>query len=531
MMPWKGASMAAAQSDHDGTGTRWHGCQSVIDALPFYVILVDDQHHVVATNQRVALELGSHTACGGFCPKIFHGLDTPFPGCPLERAVHEGTAVETELFDENKNEWVNSAVFPTGLRTDAGRPVYLHFTRNITDQKRAEEALRQSVEHHKALAGLLERLRDCASPEQTLEAMIDLVLGLSWMGIARRSVAFLARGDKLDLVASRNCTVDMKARCACINRGECLCGRVAASGETLVVDDREIAEPSLRHKGSSDHGHAIVPLRYKGDVIGLANFYLEPGATLGESQRAFLEAAAGVTAAALAEQLARKDARDAQEGARLLERMLLQRTIESQEEERKRVARELHDELGQDLSALLLDLSHTAEEGSARDTCQRVRETIRDLVGKVGRIAWDLRPAILDDYGLESAVARLIAQIGPRSGLTIDYEFVGAETGQERLPGAIELALYRVAQEALTNVIRHAGAKRASVVFVRNEHEMKLLVEDDGRGFDWDAIRAQPEPDRLGLTGMRERLALVGGQLAVESAPGEGTSLKATVPL
>jgi signal transduction histidine kinase len=523
--------MAATQSDHDGTGARWHGCQSVIDALPFYVILVDDQHHVVATNQRVAIELGAHAACRGFCPKIFHGLDTPFPGCPLERAVHEGTAVETELFDENKKEWVNSAVFPTDLRTEAGRPVYLHFTRNITDQKRAEEALRQSVEHHKAIANLLERLRDCTSPEQTLDAMLELALGLSWMGIARQAVAFLARGDKIHLVASRNCTVDMKARCACVNRGECLCGRVAASGETLVVDDREIAEPSLRHKGSSNHGHAIVPLRYKGDVIAVANFYLEPGATLGESQRAFLEAAAGVTAAALAEQLARKDASDAKERARLLERMLLQRTIESQEEERKRVARELHDELGQDLSALLLDLTHAGDESAARDTCQRVRDTIRDLVGKVGRIAWDLRPAILDDYGLDSAVARLVAKIAQRSGLTIDFEFAGAEPGQDRLPGAVELALYRVAQEALTNVVRHAHATRASVVFVRREHEMTLVVEDDGHGFDWDAIRARPEPGRLGLTGMRERLALVGGQLVVDAAPGDGTSLKATVPL
>jgi signal transduction histidine kinase len=361
--------------------------------------------------------------------------------------------------------------------------------------------------------------------------MLDLVLGLSWMGIAERAVAFLAHDDKLELVASRNCSVNATARCACINRGECLCGRVAMSGEALLVDDAEVREPSLRHRGTGDHGHAVVPLLYRGTTIGVANFYLEPGVRLAENQRAFLEAAAGVTAAALAEQLARLDAREARERASALERMLLQRTIESQEEERKRVARELHDELGQDLSALLLDLTRTGDDQNANEAAARVRDTIRNLVGKVSRLAWDLRPPILDDYGLDSAVARLVARIAERSGMTIDYEFAGAKPSEERLPGAVELALYRVAQEALTNVVRHAHATRASVVFVRGEHEISLLVEDDGRGFEWEKVRTRPGPDHLGLTGMRERLALAGGQLVIEAAPGEGTSLKATVPI
>jgi signal transduction histidine kinase len=514
--------------------TAWKGCacsQSVIDALPFYVILVDDQHRIVAANQRVERELGAEAVCGSYCPKVFHGTDGPFPGCPLERAVREGRAVENELFDESTQQWIASAIFPTGLRTDADRPVYLHFARDITDQKRAAEALRQSVEHHKALANLLERLRDCTSPGQALEALLDLVLGLSWMKVAERAVGFLARADKLDLVASRNCTVEAKARCACLSRGECLCGRVAVSAEMLVANDSEVSEPGFRHRGTGDHGHAIVPLVYKGGVLGVANFYLKPGTTLGDSQRAFLQAAASVTAAAVAEQLARAEARSAQERATVLERMLLQRTIESQEEERKRVARELHDQLGQDLSALLLDLTRAADASDGHDMCLRARETIRDLVGKVGRIAWDLRPPILDDYGLDSAAARLVAQVADRSGIAVDYEFAGAEPGQDRLPGAVELALYRVAQEALTNVVRHANATHASVVFVRGRREITLVVEDDGHGFDWEAIRARPEPDRLGLTGMRERLALVGGQLVIEAAPGEGTSLKATVPL
>jgi signal transduction histidine kinase/PAS domain-containing protein len=526
--------MHSNQSANEHAETPWRGCacsQSIIDALPFYVILVDDQHRVVAANERVEHELGSHAACGGYCPKIFHGLDTPFPGCPLERAVREGSAVETELFDEYRREWLASAVYPTALRTDAGRPIYVHFARDITEQKRAADALRQSVEHHKAIADLLQRLADCSSPEQTLEAMIDLVLGLSWMGVARQAVGFVARGDHLDLVASRNCTVEMKARCACVARGDCLCGRAAETAKTVVVDSSAVGEPSLRHRGAHDHGHAVIPLSYQGAVIGIANFYLEPGAVLAQNQLAFLEAAAGVTAAALAEQTARTEARTAQQRAAQLERMLLERTIESQEEERKRVARELHDELGQDLSALLLDLTRSAEDADSHGTCMRVRDAIRDLVGKVGRLAWELRPTILDDYGLDSAVGRLVSQIAHRSGLAIDYEVVGAQPGQERLPGSVELALYRMTQEALTNIVRHAHAARASVVFVRSAREMTVVIEDDGRGFDWESIRARPEPGRLGLTGMKERLALVGGKLAIESTPGEGTSLKATVPL
>jgi signal transduction histidine kinase len=139
----------------------------------------------------------------------------------------------------------------------------------------------------------------------------------------------------------------------------------------------------------------------------------------------------------------------------------------------------------------------------------------------------NLRPAMLDELGLEQAIARLAAGMGERGELSIDYEPAGHFAG---LPASVELALYRVAQEALNNVVRHAGASQVSVVLLRSFSQVTLLIEDDGCGFE---VTSQPRsrgPGGLGMTGMQERIQLVGGRLLVDSARGRGTSVRATVP-
>jgi PAS domain S-box-containing protein len=209
---------------------------------------------------------------------------------------------------------------------------------------------------------------------------------------------------------------------------------------------------------------------------------------------------------------------------------LLGRLAGAEEAERHRLARELHDQMGQNLTALGLGLKSLTDAipaaSAARAKLQRMQE-LADLMGReVHQLALELRPTALDDLGLQTALSNYVDAWSGRSGVEADFHGTGLDGG--RLPPAVETALYRVVQEALTNVLKHAGARRVSVVLRRADGDALAVVEDDGRGFDAEAA---PGPARLGLLGMRERLALVGGALTVESAPGQGTAVFARVPL
>jgi signal transduction histidine kinase len=142
----------------------------------------------------------------------------------------------------------------------------------------------------------------------------------------------------------------------------------------------------------------------------------------------------------------------------------------------------------------------------------------------VRRLAVELRPSALDDFGLAAALDRLAATFEERSGIRTSVE---SSLGAERLPAETETVLYRLVQEALTNVVKHAGAETVSIVLARRDDRVTAVVEDDGRGFATEDVNDAA----LGLVGMRERLALLDGTLAVESSPGSGTSLVAHVPL
>jgi len=212
------------------------------------------------------------------------------------------------------------------------------------------------------------------------------------------------------------------------------------------------------------------------------------------------------------------------EAARL---SLVAKIVQAQEEERMVISRELHDQLGQSLSKVLLSLQSAYKECQCvNHRCGSVESEVRDAIDEVRRLAWSMRPSILDDFGLDSALGRYVQELSRRVEFPIDYQ-CAARPDAERLPSNIEVTLYRVAQEALTNIIRHAAPSRASVVLLRQNGEVTLMVEDDGRGFD----TANGSNGTLGLIGMEERVSLIGGKLVIESRPGKGTAVRVRVPL
>jgi signal transduction histidine kinase len=209
---------------------------------------------------------------------------------------------------------------------------------------------------------------------------------------------------------------------------------------------------------------------------------------------------------------------------------LLEKVISAQEEERKRIARELHDDTSQALTSLVVGLKvldGLHEPGQIRSQVAELRELAASTLNSVHGLALELRPSVLDDLGLIAAVQRYVATQARKHRLEVDFHTAGLDGA--RLSAETETAVYRIVQESLSNVARHSGSTSASVVLERRGDTLVAIVEDAGRGLDVEARLASEQS--LGLHGMRERALLVGGKLTIESSPGGGTTVFVEVPL
>jgi signal transduction histidine kinase len=212
---------------------------------------------------------------------------------------------------------------------------------------------------------------------------------------------------------------------------------------------------------------------------------------------------------------------------------LLKQVMSAREEEQRRIARDLHDGIGQSITSLLLGLCAAAEVPTfeeARARLGELRGITASLLDEVQRLARGLRPSVLDDLGLAAALERYVADYTQAHGIAVDV--VAPDLALVRLPAEVETALYRIAQETLTNVLKHAAAKAVSLVVRRESSGIHLTVEDDGRGFDSDALLQAPGTGKgLGLLDIRERAALLNGSVTLESRPGSGTTVHVCIPL
>jgi len=212
---------------------------------------------------------------------------------------------------------------------------------------------------------------------------------------------------------------------------------------------------------------------------------------------------------------------------------LIEQVMTAQDQERARVARELHDETGQSLTALLVGLRAVEQARSVPEAiaiAQRLREMAAGTLRDVGRLARGLHPSVLDHLGLAVAATRLVQEFARQHGIAEDTRVEGLDAGPP-VP-LLESTIYRVLQEALTNVAKHARASRISVLLVRTDHVVELQVRDDGVGFDPTSRTGAPTANGgLGLQGMRERATLLGGALTIESSRGHGAVITARFPV
>jgi len=303
-----------------------------------------------------------------------------------------------------------------------------------------------------------------------------------------------------------------------LEAGSTKMGRILERGSServdAVVDDPEIDQRLARELGITSA--IYLPLAVRGKPLGVVAVHDRLGGSAHFDEDDVRLAETLVARAAIAVDLSERVSRDA-----------LRRVVDAQELERARLARELHDETGQALTSILLGLKHlddVIETDDAREATAALRELVVTTLQDVRRLAVELRPSALDDFGLVPAIERLAGTLAEQSELVVDLE---ARLGEQRLPAEAETALYRIVQEALTNVVKHASARRVSITLVRKQGFAVVVVEDDGLGFDPRTTRT----GSLGFVGMRERVELVGGRLTVESAPGAGTTIAAEVPV
>ncbi len=367
--------------------------------------------------------------------------------------------------------------------------------------------------------------------QTVMDRALDKVLPL--MGADAGGILLWDEGrGGLTYRAFRGLSQEFIAGVADLRRGEGIAGRVVATGEPIVVEDiatdNRVSRQVVRWAGL--HSFASIPLRAKEHIVGVIN-------VARRDYRPF-DGRAVQLLVAIGHQVG-----VAVENARLWEELkekerarseLLQKVITAQEEERQRIARELHDEMAQGLTALLMGLVRMEQAApdmppATAKLIESVKQFAARTLADTRRLVLDLRPPVLDDLGLIPAVRMLAETRLEQQGIAVSITTEGL---QERLPSHLEVTVFRVLQEAISNCARHAQAKSVHIQLHTEAERFRAIVQDDGIGFDISsATRAANGKAALGLLGMRERASLLGGSLDVLSHPGEGTTVVLDIPL
>jgi PAS domain S-box-containing protein len=405
------------------------------------------------------------------------------------------------------------AIFYGGLRALC---VVAH---DITERKKAEEALRHSLGALLALYETGQVLSSSLDREEIGSRLLEIMGRVSGTMAAAISLS----DDPESLRTWRTVGSERILASICDEPGIRAARRTAfESGDKKLLELGGSSPPAERLVG------LFLPLRVRDRVVGVLEVYGPESLAESRAAETFVslanQAASALENARLYEEVATR-------GRRLHE--LVRLLLSTQEEERRRVAYDIHDGLAQTAAAAYQHLQvfarhHPPESPTAREELQEALELVQLAVGEARQVISNMRPTVLDDFGLAAAI-RLQVETLRSEGLEVDYE---EALGDERLPTEMETTLFRVAQEALTNVRKHARAPRAHVTLERSSETVRLLVRDEGRGFRPGAtLNEGGLGERVGLSGMRERVSLLGGRFEIHSEPGSGTLVVAEVGL
>ncbi|MDR7418721.1 MAG: GAF domain-containing sensor histidine kinase [Armatimonadota bacterium] len=378
----------------------------------------------------------------------------------------------------------------------------------------------RELELMNAIGRALNRSREI---REALGETLGLVVSL--LGVESGWV-FLRERDRHVVAASHGLPEALAAGGGARMAGECRCLTMLAAGQLpLPVNDVDCQR--LEQAGIRPARHASVPLRASRSTVGLMNLVLPRGRAFDPRKLQMLsvvgqQIGVAVERALLFDEVASKERMRGE---------LIEKLLTAHEDERRRIARELHDEAGQALTALIVNLELASQEPSPerlRAQLKQLRDLAERTLSDIRRLIYDLRPSILDDLGLAAALRWYAKNLLDPRGIAWTLSVSGISG---RLPAGLETVAFRLVQEALTNVLRHAEASKVSVSVAVSGRELDVRIEDNGRGFDPQRPRSAGRTGGFGLLGMQERVELVGGRWEVQSTPGVGTVVSATLPI
>lgn len=517
--------------------------QQIADSLEDELFVVDGEYRVRFANLAACQKLATNTdsPLGKLCYEVFQGRDRPCAPplweCPLPRVFESGNSarvIHPQMFPGAGicDKYISLSLSP--LQDGEGISAVVELRRDVSAEREVEKQILRR--HHQLL--VLSHISSAVSGLRDLDTVLKVALD-NVLELVNGSIGGMLLLDERTKVLSYRVYRGLSAKHVeelRIRLGEGITGQVAETGEPILLEDiskePRAARPDLLSMEGLK-GFISVPLASKGKVIGVMNVASHAPARFTADDLYLLNSVGhqlgvAIEQAKLYEQLRRGKERY---------RKLLRYAIVAQEEERKRIARELHDETSQSLTGLALNLQaiiETAElEGLAnREMLERLKKVHSLSVqacSEITRLINNLRPTLLDALGLVPAIRRQAEIVLRPRGINVVVESRGTE---KRLPPDVEVAFFRIAQEAMSNIVRHSEAKNALISLEWLDEEVVLHIEDDGRGFDVSQITGIDASGRgVGLFSMKERVSLAGGSCTVHSRLGEGTKIMARVPL
>lgn len=435
---------------------------------------------------------------------------------PVGKLVEATEAVGRGEFDRPAPVWATDEIGRLGIAFNKMTGQLRASAETLVERNRDLEALN-------AVASAANRSLDASAVlEAALREALDVAGAIAgWV--------LLLDGETGQLHAAAQRGLDPGADLGAFARRStgCTCLReVLAEDAPAEVRTGCPASADVLRAGSEESDIICVPLRSKGQPLGVLNLLYAQRPEPNDRQRQLLLAIGDQVGVALENARLLAELREKE----IVRGQLLEQVIGAQEDERKRIARELHDETGQALTSVAVMLKSLDSARLSDDVRARVADiqaVAASAVRAVHNLAFELRPSVLDDAGLAPAIEHYAREFAERHRLAVDVQVIGIHG---RLPAPIETALYRITQEALTNIARHAQATNASLLLERRNGSVLLLVEDDGRGFARQPHMSGAR-EHLGIHGMEERATLVGGKLTIETEEGAGTSVYVEVPV
>ncbi len=544
---WKG-SRASPIVNKGGNSLKGGGSsndylQAIIDSLEDELMVIDRDYRIIEANSAVLLRHGKRReeVIGRYCYDISHGAPEPcrlpHHECPIKAVWETGKPVRvthTHIYyakGEKRERYVDIIASPI-TDSQGNITATTELMRDVTEAKELE--LKIAEAHRDLLA--LNTIASVVSQSLDLDTVLSSALDKTLEIMKANTGGILLWDEERQRLCYRvhHGLSKEYVQGVCCRLGEGIAGRVAQTGESILVEDISMdpraAYPSLIN-AEGLRAFASVPLRSKEKVLGVLNIASHGARKFSSEDTQLLESIAvqiaiAVENAKLHQEVQRKDK---------IRGELLQEIFSIQEEERRRIARELHDETSQMLASLTANLEAAvsmspASADKTKAILRKAQALSINILDEIHKLIYELRPTLLDDLGLVAATRWLAENNLEPVGVTVNFKTTGRG---RRLPLQLETALFRVIQEALSNIARHAHAKNANISLRFKKKAIGVHIRDNGRGFDVEeAISSKARPRGLGLLGMKERVELMNGTLGIRSRPGGGgTQINIEIPL